>query len=208
MTVFGRMPAWIAAACGACVRLANDRRGVAAVEFAFIAPLLLVMYFITAEVAQGIATNKKVGRVASIVADLITQQDKVTGAELDAILQIGDAIVQPYSRTTPKIIARAIEITPAPNSQVRVLWTRTRNGSADAACTSKPDTVTVPPALNVPNTFLIQVKTELCYKPMIAWSDDQKAALGLMSAFAKIEMKESYYLRPRMSTTIPCTTGC
>ena len=58
------------------------------------------------------------------------------------------------------------------------------------------------------NTFLIQVKTELCYKPMIAWSDDQKAALGLMSAFAKIEMKESYSLRPRMSTTIPCTTGC
>ena len=53
-----------------------DRRGVAAVEFALIAPLLLSMYFVTMEVSQGIEANKKVGRVGSIVADLVTQQQR------------------------------------------------------------------------------------------------------------------------------------
>ena len=52
-------------------RLISDKRGVAAVEFAFIAPLLLCMYFVTMEVGQAIETNKKVGRVGSMVADLI-----------------------------------------------------------------------------------------------------------------------------------------
>jgi Flp pilus assembly protein TadG len=42
---------------GVC-RLIPDRRGVAAVEFALVAPLLLCMYFVTMEVAQGIEANK------------------------------------------------------------------------------------------------------------------------------------------------------
>ncbi len=204
MTMFGRVPGSIAAACAAFAGMMRDRRGVAAVEFAFVVPLMLAMYFVTVELAQGIATNKKVGRVASIVADLVTQQDKVTGAELDAIMQIGDAIMQPYERTKPAMVVRAIEITPAPNSQVRVLWTRTRNGT----CPATPGTVNVPPALNVPNSFLIQVKSELCYRPMIAWKEGQKSALGLGGMIGNIDMDETYFLRPRMSTTIPCTTGC
>src|SRR6188472_3951655 len=55
-------------------RLVADKRGVAAVEFAFIAPLLFIMYFLTLEVSLGIESNKKVGRIGSMVADLITQQ--------------------------------------------------------------------------------------------------------------------------------------
>ena len=50
-------------------RLARDRRGVAAVEFAFIAPILLTLYLVTMEVAQGIETNKKVGMLFANDAD-------------------------------------------------------------------------------------------------------------------------------------------
>ena len=46
----------------AAIALLGDRRGVAALEFALIAPLLLSMYFVTMEVAQAIESNKKVGR--------------------------------------------------------------------------------------------------------------------------------------------------
>ena len=63
--------AWIA-------RAAADRRGVAAIEFALVVPLLLCMYFVTMEVSQAIETNKKVSRVGSMVADLVTQQQTTT----------------------------------------------------------------------------------------------------------------------------------
>ena len=51
---------------------AGNRRGVAAIEFALIAPLLLVMYFVTMEIAPAIDSNKKVGRAASMIADVVT----------------------------------------------------------------------------------------------------------------------------------------
>ena len=109
--------AWIA-------RIAADRRGVAAIEFAFVAPLLLSMYFVTMEVSQGIETDKKVGRIASMVADLVTQQQITTKAEVDAIMTIGQSLLQPYNRSTPKIVVTAIEITDETTPKVKVFWSR------------------------------------------------------------------------------------
>jgi Flp pilus assembly protein TadG len=188
---------------GVC-RLIPDRRGVAAVEFALVAPLLLSMYFVTMEVAQGIEANKKVGRVGSMVADLITQQSEITPDQLEAIMKIGQSILQPYNRSTPKIVVTAIEITPDPGSKVQVKWSgKIENGvySADAAAGS---VTTVPPALNIANTFLVRVESYLNYKPLITWSAEAKPTLGLTAAFDNIPMKETYYLRPRMSSTIEC----
>ncbi|MDQ6435754.1 pilus assembly protein [Mesorhizobium sp. LHD-90] len=185
--------------------LLSDRRGIAAVEFALLAPLMLAAYFVTLEVSSGIDGNRKVSRTASMVADLITQQDTMTKADLKAIMEIGEAIMQPYNRSKPVITATAIEITPQPNSQVRVAW----SGKLDDSTYSKPfaagSAVTVPAALNIPGSFLIRVETELSYKPMITWAADQKEVLGLAAAFDGIEMSETYHLRPRMSQSIPCS---
>ena len=105
-------------------RLIGDRRGVAAIEFAFIVPLLLSMYFVTMEVSQAIETNKKVSRVGSMVADLVTQQQTITKAELDAIMAIGESLLQPYNRSKPTITITAIEITDEATPKVKVVWSR------------------------------------------------------------------------------------
>ncbi|TIO04469.1 MAG: pilus assembly protein, partial [Mesorhizobium sp.] len=80
-----RISAFVTKAARFCL----DRRGVAAIEFAFIVPVLLIMYFITMEASQAIETSKKVSRIGSMVADLVTQQTSVTKADLDAIMKIG-----------------------------------------------------------------------------------------------------------------------
>jgi Flp pilus assembly protein TadG len=187
-------------------RLIQDRKGVAAVEFALVAPLLLSMYFVTMEVAQGIESNKKVGRVGSMVADLITQQSEITPSQLDAIMKIGGAILQPYNRSTPKIVVTAIDITANPGSEVKVAWSRKledgNNGKGPTTITAAD----VPATLNIPGTFLVRVESYLDYKPLITWSAGAKSTLGLMAAFNNISMKETYYLRPRMSPTIKCET--
>jgi Flp pilus assembly protein TadG len=189
----------------AAMRLASERRGVAAVEFALIAPLLLSMYFVTLEVAQGIETNKKVARVGSMVADLITQQQTIDTAALKAIMQIGGSVIQPYNRTQPKIFITAIEITPDPNSRVRVAWSRKMVEGEFSSYKTKDETTEVPDALNVKGSFLIRVESELSYKPLIIWTAGQKETFGLLGAFDGIEMKEVYYLRPRMSSSIVCS---
>ncbi len=185
-------------------RLARDRRGVAAIEFAFIVPVLLSLYFVTMEVSQAIEINKKVGRVGSMVADLLTQQQATTKSEVEAVLKIGEAILQPYNRSKPTITVTAIQITDEASPKVLVAWSRKLTNGAVAAGAAKNSTTTVPAALKIRNTFLVRVESELAYKPVLTWSADQKQTLGLAGAFDGISMKESYYLRPRMSATVPC----
>lgn len=186
--------------------LVSDRRGVAAVEFALIAPLLLSLYFLTMEVGQGIEANKKVGRVGSMVADLITQQSDTSPADLEAIMKIGESILQPYTRSRPKIIVTAINITADPGSKVLVAWSGKLVDGVYSKDVNKETPTTVPAKLNIPGSFLIRVDSYLEYKPLITWAADGKQGLGLTAAFDNISMKETYYLRPRMSATVECKT--
>lgn len=185
-------------------RLVADRRGVAAIEFAFIAPVLLSLYFVTMEVSQGIEVNKKVGRVGSMVADLVTQQQTISVSELNAILAIGESILQPYNRSKPTITITAIQITDENTPKAVVAWSRKLTNGATSAGAAKNSLTTVPNTLKIRNTFLIRVESDLAYKPVITWTADQKQVLGLAAAFDGINMSEEYYLRPRISTTITC----
>jgi Flp pilus assembly protein TadG len=185
--------------------LLRDRRGVAAVEFAFIAPVLLSLYFVTMEVSQGIETNKKVGRIASMVADLVTQQPEVSTSNLDAIMRIGAAIIQPYGRTRPDIEITGIRMSDEENPRPLVVWSRRLNGGSFSAGVAAGTEAPVPDQLRIRNTFLVQVASSLDYRPVITWAADNKARIGLASAFDRIAMREQYFLRPRMSQQITCT---
>jgi len=190
-------------------RLARSRQGVAAVEFAFVAPVLLALYFVTLEVSHAIETNKKVGRAASMIADLITQQQCVTPTSVDAIMQIGKATLQPYDRSQLAVHVTGIQISDEDTPKVTVAWSRMM---ADTGATAPDpdekadDPTTVPSELKIRNTFLVRVQTTLDYRPIIAWSADAKQTLGLMAAFDNINMAEQYYLRPRMSNSIDFNT--
>ncbi len=182
-----------------------DRRGIAAVEFAFIAPLLLAMYFVTMEVAQAIEANKKVNRLSSMVADLVAQQTDVSTSDLDAIMKIGDMTLQPYSRSDPKVVITAITISSDATPKATVAWSRKMENGSYSKDLAKNTEVSVPPDLNIAGSFLVRVQTELDYRPVLTWAADGKAATGLTAAFDNLPMSETYYLRPRMTNTITCS---
>lgn len=186
-------------------RLWGDRKGIAAVEFALIAPLLLALYFVTMELSLGIETNRKVGRIGSMVADLITQQPgSIKKADLESIMQLDQALIQPYSRSKPKIVVTAIKITDEATPRVLVDWSRQVANGLFSEPYAKNSTTAVPEQLKIRNTFVIRVESGLDYRPLITWSAAQKSPLGLTAAFDRIAMKDTYYLRPRMSPNITC----
>ncbi|TIL82533.1 MAG: pilus assembly protein, partial [Mesorhizobium sp.] len=183
----------ILAAWARATRFCADRRGVAAIEFAFIVPLLLVMYFVTMEASQAIETSKKVSRIGSMVADLVTQQNTISKADLDAIMKIGTSTLKPYNRSTPKIVITAIEVTTDTTPKVQVVWSRKLDNGATSADAAKTTTTTIPTALNVKGTFLIRVESDLAYEPIITWAADSQERIGLTSAYSHISMRETYY---------------
>ena len=163
------------------------------------------MYFVTMEASQGFETSKKVGRISSMVGDLVAQQTSVAKADLTAIMKIGNSTLQPYNRSVPDIIITAIKISTDATPKVQVAWSwKVVNGlySVDAV---KDSTTTVPTTLKIGGTFLIRVETILGYKPMVTWSQDNEERLGLTSAFDHIKMDETLYFSPRRGLTIPCS---
>ena len=68
----------LASRCGAPPRdLSADRRGIAAIEFAVIVPLMLVMFFGTVEFSSGVAVDRKVTLMARTLSDLTSQSPSV-----------------------------------------------------------------------------------------------------------------------------------
>lgn len=189
-------------------RFTRDRRGVAALEFALIVPLLLCLYFVTMEVAQAIETNKKVSRAGSMIADLVAQTPEIPKSELEGIMRLGEATMQPYNRSDLNVTVTAIEVTNETTPKVLVVWSRKLVDGSFSAGPSKGTPVTdLPQALKVKGSFLIRAESSLAYEPVITWmasSASTKDSLGLAAAFAGISMKENYYLRPRRSNSIPC----
>lgn len=203
-------PATPAANCGlagGALKLLRDRRGVAAVEFAFIAPLLIGVYFLAMEYSLAVVTSSNVERSASQVGDLITQQQTITKAELDAIMEIGESVLQPYERSNPVITVTAIEITDDEEPEAKVVWSRKMvdgGGSPDALPGAE---TTVPRDLMVPGSFLVRAHTTLEYEPFGSRSTKEGNHFGFGGAFDALSMTMGgrYHLRPRVSLTIPCS---
>ncbi len=192
---------WILFLAVAC----KDRRGVAAIEFAFLAPVLLAMYFVTMEISQGIETNKKLSRVASMVADLVTQRSSLTESDIRAIMNIGVSTLQPYNRSSPSITVTAIQISNDATPTVTVVWSRKIVGGTFGIGTGAGTATTVPTSLEIQGSYLIRVQAELSYQPVITWAASDKQTLGLSAAFDNIPMSETYYLKARMSQKVDCT---
>jgi len=60
------------------LRTALDQRGVAAVEFAFIAPVMLIFYFGMVEISLAVEADRNLSHAASLVGDLTAQDPVVT----------------------------------------------------------------------------------------------------------------------------------
>ena len=185
-------------------RFLNDNRGVAAVEFALVVPLMIVMYLGTVEMSGGIAVNKKVSRVAGTVADLVTQQTSVTEDDLEAIMEIGEAVLYPYDLRKPDILVTGINVHSSYPKGGKVAWSRRSDEGAMEDGWSTGADVFVPLSLRFDDTFLVQVSADLDYQPIVAYLIGNSVGV-IKDGVGVIEMQESYYLRPRIGGTIICT---
>ncbi len=186
-------------------RLVKDKRGVAAVEFAFLAPILLIMYFLTMEASQAIETNKKVSRLGSMVADLIAQSPGSTlnKTDIQSVMDIGKTTLLPYGRSKPTITITGLQLTSDSTPKAKVAWSRKLDNGTFGPGIAVGTEVAIPSALAIKDTFLVKVDSKLAYEPLISWVGGEQ--IGLLNNFKSISMGESYLLRPRTVSKIDCS---
>jgi Flp pilus assembly protein TadG len=170
-------------------RFARDRRGVSAVEFAFIAPVLIMIYFSVAELSLALLAQLKVAHAASAVGDLVTQLSTITPAELTDSYSAAGSILSPYETTTMEVCVTSV--TTDANGNATVAWSNAQGMSPLA----KGSTVTLPTSLLGPSQSIVMSEVKYSYTSPL--SDLFKTP---------INFDQTFYLRPRQSATVACPT--
>jgi Flp pilus assembly protein TadG len=170
-------------------RLARDKRGVSAVEFAFIAPVLIGLYFGCAEIAQGVTADRKVSLIAATLANLTAQTTTISTSDMSNIFDASSAIVQPFAATTLKMTVTCIKIDA--NKVATVKWSATRGGSANTGV------ITIPSALAVANSWLVLAETSFGYTPAVGYTIS-----------GTLTLSDKMYMSPRISAPTYGTTAC
>ena len=185
-------------------RLARDNRGVAAIEFAVIAPLMLLMFFGTVEFSNGVAVDRKVSVMAQSLADLTSRYTAVTDTDVTNFFAAGNAIMTPYSTTHSATALRAtiVELYIDPtNGSGRVQWSR---GDEAASLYPTATIISVPTGLvarDVSNNiiagqYLILADVKYLYVPVV----------GYVMATAGVTLTAVAYMRPRLSQCVLLNT--
>jgi len=168
-------------------RLKGDERGMSAVEFALLAPVLIAFYFGMAEFCQGFMAQKRMGHVSSMVADLVAQEETVAIANLDDIFDIGGLIMKPFSTTPLKQRVTSVTRTAG---VAKVDWSR---GDGMAA-RSVGSTVTLPADLIANGESVVMSEATYDYDSPVDY---------LMPAITRFS--HIYYLRPRTVDKTLCS---
>lgn len=172
-------------------RLLGDRSGVAAVEFALLLPIMILLYIGGLEFSDGFTIKRKVTNTASALGDLITRTEEISKSEMTDILEAASAVIAPYEISNLKIKVSGVTINST--SDATVDWGEAQNDTALADGAS----VTLPDGVNIADSYLIVVEVHYNFDPAIGY-----AITG------SIDIGETFYLKPRLSDTICYDTGC
>lgn len=137
--------------------LLRDRRGSAAVEFAFIVPVVLALYFGMVEATQALLANRRASAVTTAVGDLVTQQAQVTEADIQNIFNASTAIMKPFPTDQLAIRVTSIEIDPAGAPVEK--WTRFNKAGVPPTTVSSVATT-----MRMPNTAVLRAETVYTYR--------------------------------------------
>ncbi len=171
-------------------RLAGDERGVSAVEFAMLLPLMLTLYLGAVEISQGIGADRKVTLTARTVADLASQASSLAAQPDDQFAERRDRRHRAVLRCQPQGHGVAGEDRRQQQGDDRLEPNQERHRAAQGS------SVTLPAALVVANSCLVWSEVQYTYKPTVGY-----VVSGTLT------LKDQIYMRPRLSdcVTYPAT---
>ncbi|TCN24727.1 Flp pilus assembly protein TadG [Sinorhizobium americanum] len=176
-------------------RLSRDRRGVGGVEFALVAPLLIMAYIGAFELSVGLNVVRKVARASSTVADLVSQEKNVDTAYLDGMSNVAESVLAPYAGTDYTLKITGIQVNGTTTGTV--LWSRDQDGGTPYPANS---TTTVPADLEAVNAFVVRTELVVPHELLLLSPD-------LSSSVSTIDLSRTTYYRQRSGTKIECS-GC
>jgi Flp pilus assembly protein TadG len=121
-----------------------DAAGLAAIEFAFIAPMMGVMFIGSVELSQAIIVDRRVTQIASTTADLVARAEtQIAQSDITDIMKAGSFIMAPYNQNPLQIVMRDSSLL-GQRGTVKQSWSCTYNGTGSTLTCGCSNTATAP----------------------------------------------------------------
>lgn len=170
-------------------RLGADARGVAAIEFALVAPILIVLYAGGFEIAQASTVYRKLTDTTVQLANVTSQYTTMSSTDVSNVLNASSQIMSPYSTGPLTVVLSEVE-TDSSGTTGTVQWSEPFQTTALSTSTK----ISMPSGFQQPNSYYILAQTTYQYTPVIG------------SAFiSPIAMSSQIFMLPRASSSIPYT---
>jgi Flp pilus assembly protein TadG len=112
----------------------RDAGGVSTIEFAFVAPILILAYLGMADVTMGMMASRRTSHLAATIGDLAAQSETLTSANITDLWAIANSMMQPFPTTPtagqPSVLLK-MRITSvkmnAAGTSAEVQWSRASN---------------------------------------------------------------------------------
>lgn len=170
-------------------RFGRSTRGLAALEFAILAPMMVLLLFGSVELIDVLGANRRVENTTASLADVVSRDTSVSDQEVEGLWDALDVLMFPDSIANIRIRVTSISIVDASTAQV--VWSE-GNGMAPLVAGSS---VTVPAAMMRPGTSLIMAEAEYPYQ----------SPLGVVLADA-LTLSHTTYRRSRLVDPIERTS--
>jgi Flp pilus assembly protein TadG len=173
--------------------LLRCRRGLAALEFALLFPLMLTLFCVVVEIGNFLTVNRKVVQAAQNAADLLTQEKTLGNTNFDDLIAALKLILQPYPDASIAYQITSV-VYDASTGAPAVGWQK-NYGTLASGATAPTSTAT---GLGLAGESSLVVKLSYQYTPIFS---------NIVST--SLTIAESAVARPRRVRVIPCTaTGC
>ncbi|HEV2650454.1 MAG TPA: TadE/TadG family type IV pilus assembly protein [Rhizomicrobium sp.] len=151
---------------GAHRRFASTQSGLAAIEFALILPVMVLLFIGAVQFTDYALCEQKVVKLASTAADLVTQGDVHDADTMTNVWQALNAVVYPYTPGGIKIVVSGLQYSNA--TRDKVSWGVASGGASPRAARSL---MAVPDGISLPNTsttgdILVVAEVTYAYKPL------------------------------------------
>ena len=162
-----------------------NEKGVSAVEFALIAPVMVLIYFGCIELSLLMRADRRVTSTASSLGDLTARLVTVTDADMQDLYNAATALMEPYPAGSTRM--RITSVVDNGDGQTRVNWSDGFNMTPYAPNTA----ITIPAGIVVSPGSVIVAEVEFDYVSSVGMVLD-----------ASRTVKDTFYLRPRRVSSI------
>jgi Flp pilus assembly protein TadG len=144
-------------------RFRSSTRGVAAIEFAAIMPVLAIIFLATFDGGQAIATYMKVRAATYALASISNQYVTIASTDMSSILGATSVIMAPYNTATPSVTISQITI--SNKGKATIEWSANQGGTARTVTS----TISPPSAMVVNSSYLILAEVSNKFTPLFGF---------------------------------------